>query len=598
MSIAWTKSVEGGPARVNHAAVSIDRYIYSFAGYCSDDDFTVRQDIDIHRFDTVAMKWMRLQYRGDPADIPYQRYGHTVVVFEGSCIIYGGRNEVDGVSDHVYKFDVGTGLWSRPEVSGTKPPGRDGHSCTVIGDKMYLFGGYEESSRSFSKTLYTLDLVSYKWELVKHVGQPPLGRDFHSAVTWEDCMIVFGGRTDLYGGIYNNNTNTYDNRIYIYHPRDRHWTCPTVSGDVPTGRRSHCAFEHRGKVYVFGGYNGILDIHYNDLHVYDPEMAVWSICKPIGNSLPRVRRRASCCRVDDEIFIFGGTSPQLVLGSSEGERGDVERVPEGDDETDAEIDREMEALEGAVGFAEVEEDALMELSDMNVLDMVPSLKTRCMMAVVKERISYTRCLPLDLIDELKDITRETQSRLGLYLFTRILKDGKDRRFDKIKHDPKKFLVAWTLQGVWVFSNLLPTIIQNAKRSDVPIGIKEYLGWAVWLVGWLIQIVADQQKSSFRAQPENAGKFITSGLWALSRHPNYFGEILMWAGLYVSAFNSLKGWEHLSVVSPLFSAFILTKVSGIPMLERSGMKRWGKDPNYLKYIAETPALIPSLLKLFK
>ncbi|KAF6029291.1 hypothetical protein EB796_012397 [Bugula neritina] len=189
-------------------------------------------------------------------------------------------------------------------------------------------------------------------------------------------------------------------------------------------------------------------------------------------------------------------------------------------------------------------------------------------------------------------------KLGLFLFTRILADGRDRRFNKIKEDPKRFFVAWFLQGVWVFTNILPTLIQNSKSVDVPIGKKEYLGWSSWFVGFLIQIVADHQKSVFRANPANADKFISTGLWRLSRHPNYFGEILMWFGLYLSAFDTLKGYDHLAVISPLFSTFILTKVSGIPMLEKSGLRRWGSDPNYRKYLEETPSLIPSLAKLFK
>lgn len=190
------------------------------------------------------------------------------------------------------------------------------------------------------------------------------------------------------------------------------------------------------------------------------------------------------------------------------------------------------------------------------------------------------------------------ARLGMFLFTRILKDGHDRRFNKIKHDPKMFFVAWTMQGMWVFANLLPTLIQNSKQRDTPIGTKEYIGWAMWALGFLMQIVADSQKSAFRADPANAGKFISTGLWSLSRHPNYFGEIMMWSGLYLSAFNTLQGWEHSAIISPLFSTFILTQVSGIPMLEKSGMKRWGSDPDYQKYLREVPSLIPSLSRMFK
>ena len=88
-----------------------------------------------------------------------------------------------------------------------------------------------------------------------------------------------------------------------------------------------------------------------------------------------------------------------------------------------------------------------------------------------------------------------------------------------------------------------------------------------------------------------GKFISSGIWSLSRHPNYFGEILLWSGLYLSASSVFKGAEFASVLSPMFVALLLTKVSGIPMLERYGMKKWGQDPNYLAYVKNTPVLVP-------
>ncbi|CAH1788721.1 unnamed protein product [Owenia fusiformis] len=182
-------------------------------------------------------------------------------------------------------------------------------------------------------------------------------------------------------------------------------------------------------------------------------------------------------------------------------------------------------------------------------------------------------------------------RLGLFLFTRILKEGKDRRFNQIKQSPAMFLFAWTMQGAWIFLNLLPTLIHNSKEKDKPISTRDYVGWGLWTVGFLFEVIADYQKSSFRNNPDNAGKFISSGLWSICRHPNYFGEILLWCGLYISASSTFKGKEYLSAISPLFTFFLLTRVSGIPMLEKSGLRRWGKDPSYLEYLKNTPSLIP-------
>jgi len=182
-------------------------------------------------------------------------------------------------------------------------------------------------------------------------------------------------------------------------------------------------------------------------------------------------------------------------------------------------------------------------------------------------------------------------RLGLYLFGRILKDGTDSRFNKIRGDPKAFFIAWTLQGMWVFLTLLPTLLLNAKRQDQALTPRDYTGWGLWTVGFLFEALADFQKSQFKADPANAGQFINTGLWGISRHPNYFGEILIWSGLYLSATSVLRGWELASVVSPLFVTFLLTKVSGIPMLERAGLQRWGADPNYQRHLKETALLVP-------
>ncbi|XP_066264051.1 uncharacterized protein [Branchiostoma lanceolatum] len=182
-------------------------------------------------------------------------------------------------------------------------------------------------------------------------------------------------------------------------------------------------------------------------------------------------------------------------------------------------------------------------------------------------------------------------RLGSYLFMRVLREGKDVRFDEAKRNPAHFLVYWTLQAVWVFITLLPTLILNAKSRDRVLGFQDYLGWFLWAVGILLEAVADHQKSVFKADPENSGKFIQSGLWSISQHPNYLGEITLWLGLYITAAGVMRGWEHISIVSPVFVAFLLLKVSGVPLLDELGMKRWGNNPGYLAYRERTAVLVP-------
>lgn len=182
-------------------------------------------------------------------------------------------------------------------------------------------------------------------------------------------------------------------------------------------------------------------------------------------------------------------------------------------------------------------------------------------------------------------------RLGLYLFMRILKDGKDKRFNRAKEDPKEFFIFWTLQGVWVFVTLLPSLLLNNSTKDVAIGRRDYLGWTFWMVGMFFEVVADFQKTMFKNDPRNEGKFINTGLWAISRHPNYFGEILLWFGLYFSASSVFRGVEYLSVLSPVFVHLLITRISGIPLLEKAGLKKWGKLPEYQAYLLNIPSLIP-------
>ena len=181
-------------------------------------------------------------------------------------------------------------------------------------------------------------------------------------------------------------------------------------------------------------------------------------------------------------------------------------------------------------------------------------------------------------------------RLASFLFLRISHAGKDSRFDDIKTQPRRFLLAWTLQGLWVLLTAACALAIITGGNREPMGIIGYVGVAVWTIGILIEIVADQQKSAFRADPANQGKFINSGLWAWSRHPNYFGEIVLWTGMAIIAIPVLEGWQWATLISPVFVAFLLTKVSGVPMLEKAADERWGGQDDYEAYKRNTPVLV--------
>lgn len=182
-------------------------------------------------------------------------------------------------------------------------------------------------------------------------------------------------------------------------------------------------------------------------------------------------------------------------------------------------------------------------------------------------------------------------RLGIFLFIRVLKVGEDRRFREAKKSFSKYLVWWTMSALWVFlttANALTLIINNKKLVNQPIF---YLGLLIWFIGILFEIIADEQKRRFRLNEKNRGKFISSGLWSISRHPNYFGEIILWIGIAIISLPTLSGFQYVTLISPLFIYLLLTRISGVNLLEESSDKKWGDLPEYEQYKKETPVLVP-------
>jgi len=182
-------------------------------------------------------------------------------------------------------------------------------------------------------------------------------------------------------------------------------------------------------------------------------------------------------------------------------------------------------------------------------------------------------------------------RLATFLFRRISRSGGDDRFDDIKNRPLRFFMAWTIQGLWVLLTAAAALAIITGGEREPLGAVGIVGIVVWSVGILIEIIADGQKSKFRNSPGNKDKFINVGLWAWSRHPNYFGEIVLWTGIAIIAVPILHGWQWATLISPVFVAFLLIKVSGIPLLETKADERWGDQDDYESYKRRTPVLIP-------
>jgi len=179
-------------------------------------------------------------------------------------------------------------------------------------------------------------------------------------------------------------------------------------------------------------------------------------------------------------------------------------------------------------------------------------------------------------------------RLGTFLFLRIKKAGKDRRFNQIKKSFSWFFMTFSISGMWV------TICSICALTGVANGIIfssiTIIGIVIFLIGFTIEIIADSQKTKFRAKDGNKDKFISSGLWKYSRHPNYLGEIILWLGISLISLSSLEGFQYATLISPIFTYLLLVNVSGINLLEKSGDKKWGKLESYKKYKEKTPRLI--------
>ena len=182
-------------------------------------------------------------------------------------------------------------------------------------------------------------------------------------------------------------------------------------------------------------------------------------------------------------------------------------------------------------------------------------------------------------------------RLGSFLFIRISQDGHDDRFDKIKINPLRFLTAWTIQGLWVLFTAACALAIITSENKFPMATIGWIGATVWLVGFAIEVVADRQKRAFRKDPSNKGRFIDVGLWSWSRHPNYFGEMVIWIGMAIMALPVLQGWQFVCLISPLFVIVLLTKVSGIPLLAKKGLEKWGDEQAYQDYLRNTSLLVP-------
>ena len=189
------------------------------------------------------------------------------------------------------------------------------------------------------------------------------------------------------------------------------------------------------------------------------------------------------------------------------------------------------------------------------------------------------------------------TRLGTYLFRRIQRDSEDVRFEKAKRNFFWFLQYWMGQALWVSITSCAAVIAILNTEPNTLSINGIIGILIWLFGFSFEVIADFQKNNFKKAENTHDKFISDGLWSISRHPNYFGEITLWIGIYIISYTSFSGYEYLSIVSPIFVYILLTRMSGINMLEKIADERYGNINSYIEYKNNTPILIPNIFKLF-
>ncbi|CAF4532403.1 unnamed protein product [Rotaria sp. Silwood2] len=364
----WIQCIENGPCRVNHAAGALDDFIYSFGGYSHKEDYTRVTPIDIHIFNILldTLKWYLLPkpQLNDPQYnlTPFSRYGHTIVVYKRKFYLWGGRNDHPVACNRLFCFDPKSCQWSIISIVGDFiPTPRDGHSACLINDKMYVFGGFEEHTQQFSNDLFYFDFNKSSWHC-RHskIGDIiPQQRDFHSATSLDGQMYVFGGRFDHIGH-QQTRENIYDDRLYVFNCENKSWSLVIAKGEIPSGRRSHSAFVHDGKLYIFGGYNNVVGKHFNDLYEFNPLTLLWHCIKVHGIENPVPRRRQCCLIIDNRMYMFGGTSP---ISAS----------------TNINYTDEIQNTD-PVGTI------LYDQSDLYVLDFAPTLRTLCLLFLAKRRI--------------------------------------------------------------------------------------------------------------------------------------------------------------------------------------------------------------------
>lgn len=182
-------------------------------------------------------------------------------------------------------------------------------------------------------------------------------------------------------------------------------------------------------------------------------------------------------------------------------------------------------------------------------------------------------------------------RLAIFLFMRVLVSGKDRRFNGIRENFFKFLGFWFLQGLTTWIIMLPVLsFYKSQKINFNLWIFLVCGFFIWLIGFIIETIADLQKTKFNSENLNKNKFINIGLWKYSRHPNYLGEILCWIGVFLFSVPGFSKFYFLSIISPIWISILLIFITGIPTLEKRYDEKFRNNKEYQEYKRKTSTIL--------
>jgi steroid 5-alpha reductase family enzyme len=171
------------------------------------------------------------------------------------------------------------------------------------------------------------------------------------------------------------------------------------------------------------------------------------------------------------------------------------------------------------------------------------------------------------------------------------------RFDGVRESWWKFLIWFLFQFIVIWAIAVPYIILNSSQANVPLQANDYVGWVMFAIGFICESVADHQKFTYRRNSKNGNHWCDKGIWKFSRHPNYFGEIAVWWGIWISCASVFQTFEFFSVLSPILITIILMCGSGVPTTEKSADKRFGTSIEYQEYKRRTPVCVPFIPGVF-